>query len=262
MKRKWAVPVLCMGLLAKGAEGALHDRGGGLIYDDALNVTWLADANYAKTSGYDANGLMDWYQARRWADNLVYAGYDDWRLPTLRDGGLADYTQANYGTDYGYNVRTVGDDGTVFSELAYMYYVNLGFKAYRDEDGNVQDDWGIYRDGSGGVQDGDGYYEVLNGLGPNGVIHNLSPSGYWTGTESSRESDDPDNVLVKSWYFSFYGGSQGTTIRVIGRHPGEFAWALRDGDVPPVPEPLTATMFFSGLFVLAALTRRHMRSGK
>ena len=29
-------------------------------YDTALNITWLADANYAKTSGYDADGLMNW----------------------------------------------------------------------------------------------------------------------------------------------------------------------------------------------------------
>jgi len=31
----------------------LTDRGGGLIYDDDLNITWLQDANYADTSGYD-----------------------------------------------------------------------------------------------------------------------------------------------------------------------------------------------------------------
>jgi hypothetical protein len=37
---------------------ALWDRGGGLIYDDVLNITWLQDANYAKTSGYDADGRM------------------------------------------------------------------------------------------------------------------------------------------------------------------------------------------------------------
>ena len=38
------------------AQAALHDRGGGLIYDDVLNVTWLQDASYARTSGYDADG--------------------------------------------------------------------------------------------------------------------------------------------------------------------------------------------------------------
>lgn len=41
-----------------GAAGAgLIDRGGGLIYDDVLDITWLQDANYALTSGYVAANL-------------------------------------------------------------------------------------------------------------------------------------------------------------------------------------------------------------
>lgn len=64
------------------SNATLYDRGGGLIYDDVLNVTWLQDANYAKTSGYDADGLLMWDMAMVWADGLVYQGYDDWRLPT------------------------------------------------------------------------------------------------------------------------------------------------------------------------------------
>ena len=31
------------------ASAALIDRGNGLIYDNGLNITWLQDANYAKT---------------------------------------------------------------------------------------------------------------------------------------------------------------------------------------------------------------------
>lgn len=52
--------VLALGLmgLAGGAQAALWDRGNGMIYDDVLNVTWLQDANYAKTSGYHATGRM------------------------------------------------------------------------------------------------------------------------------------------------------------------------------------------------------------
>ncbi|PPD33372.1 MAG: hypothetical protein CTY19_07580 [Methylomonas sp.] len=33
--------------IAHSSEAALFDRGGGLIYDSDLNVTWLADANYS-----------------------------------------------------------------------------------------------------------------------------------------------------------------------------------------------------------------------
>ncbi|WP_281557425.1 hypothetical protein [Thalassomonas sp. RHCl1] len=62
------------------ANAGLFLRDGGMVYDDVLDITWLQDANYAKTSGYDDNGLMSWEQANTWVDNLVYGGYDDWRL--------------------------------------------------------------------------------------------------------------------------------------------------------------------------------------
>ncbi len=26
---------------------------------------------------------MTWYEALQWADDLEYAGYDDWRIPSL-----------------------------------------------------------------------------------------------------------------------------------------------------------------------------------
>jgi len=63
------------------ANAALIDRGNGLIYDEFLNVTWLYDANFSKTTGYDSDGLMNWYEASEWASNLVYRGATDWRLP-------------------------------------------------------------------------------------------------------------------------------------------------------------------------------------
>ena len=56
-KTRVAALGLAVGLAMSGAaQAALHDRGGGLVYDDVLNVTWLQDANYAQTSGYDADG--------------------------------------------------------------------------------------------------------------------------------------------------------------------------------------------------------------
>jgi Protein of unknown function (DUF1566)/PEP-CTERM motif len=87
------------------AHAILWDRGSGLIYDDALDITWLQDANYALTSGYDSDG-MNWYEATTWADTLVYEGYNDWRLPTIFD--------------------TSSCVGFECSEMGYMYYTNLG----------------------------------------------------------------------------------------------------------------------------------------
>jgi hypothetical protein len=65
----------------------LHDRGNGLIYDEHLNVTFLANANQAKVQGLSADGRLTLEQARQFVDQLVYAGYDDWRLPTAASCG-------------------------------------------------------------------------------------------------------------------------------------------------------------------------------
>ena len=69
-------------MLASGAEAALVTRlGGKAIYDNVANLTWLQDANYAQTSGYDDDGAMNWVQANAWAGSLNIDGVTGWRLP-------------------------------------------------------------------------------------------------------------------------------------------------------------------------------------
>lgn len=58
------------------------------VYDSDLDITWLADANYAATSGFDADGLMKWTNVQDWIATLnrvSHLGAADWRLP-LSDG--------------------------------------------------------------------------------------------------------------------------------------------------------------------------------
>src|SRR3989344_746782 len=79
---RWAATALI--IVASGvssvSNAALVDRGGGLIYDTDLNITWLANAN--------VNGQMTWNNAMTWASNFSYydsvrnVTYTDWRLPT------------------------------------------------------------------------------------------------------------------------------------------------------------------------------------
>jgi len=70
------------------AHATLWNRGGGLIYDDVLDVTWLQDANYAQTIGYNSDGKMTWTEAVAFANSLSYydpirdVTWSDWRLPT------------------------------------------------------------------------------------------------------------------------------------------------------------------------------------
>ena len=83
MKAVAATALTVVGLMVtSGAEAALVTRlGGKAIYDDVANLTWLQDANYAKTSGYDADGLINWDQANAWAGSLNIDGVTGWRLP-------------------------------------------------------------------------------------------------------------------------------------------------------------------------------------
>lgn len=63
MKKLLTLALLAGLGISGAAQATLTDCGGGLIYDDVLNITWLQDANYAQTSGYDANGRMEWSAA-------------------------------------------------------------------------------------------------------------------------------------------------------------------------------------------------------
>lgn len=113
--KKVTLALAAAGLLSSGAvHAALHDRGGGLIYDDVFDITWLADANYAQTSNYDSDGVMDFDEANTWAAGLSYGGYDDWRLPTALN-------QDGSGPCAGYNCSS--------SEMGHMFYNNLGATA-------------------------------------------------------------------------------------------------------------------------------------
>lgn len=115
-------------------DASLISRGDGLIYDTDLNVTWLADANYARTSGYDADGLMDRLSARAWADSLIYGGYDDWRLPATPQ---PDPTCSSQMDSVSFGSNCTG------SEMGHLFYRELGgaagssIQASSDPDGSL-----------------------------------------------------------------------------------------------------------------------------
>jgi hypothetical protein len=219
------------GLLTLGlsttTQATLIDRGNGMIYDTDQDLTWLQDANYAYTSGYnDVDGLMTWHEATAWADGLVFGGYDDWRLPALV---IQDENFSDSGTDNGYNVNTSN------SELAYMFHVNLGNESRRKPDGTLNTesclaDW----ENPGCLQ-----HTSADGVD----ILNLQFRPYWLG----KEYDAPYDYL--SWLFSPNDGSQNPNHNDDYFH----AWAVRSGDVvASVPEPGTLMLMLAGLAGIGA----------
>ena len=228
-------------LLGSGsAQAALVDRGGGLLYDTVLNITWLQDANYARTSGYCnssdncfyASGRMDWTQANRWANNLVYGGYSDWRLPKISpvNGTQSGWTyrfSTDGSTDLGYNITST------FSELSYMYYVNLDLKGLFNPDGISRSDYGVNGNGTSG-----GQKDI-------GLVKNMQNFVYWSGTPS------PGGW---AWYFTPADG-----VQYYGYQGNVFiAWAVRDGDVV-IPVPGSVALLAGGLALLGVVTRRRGR---
>lgn len=236
---------LCVITIPGLSFGALIDRGGGLIYDDVLNVTWLQDANYAQTSGYDADGLMTWSEAVIWASNLTYGGYTDWRLPLA---GPVNGTAFNYNlsysgnTDFGQNMSAPGTTyaGSTSNEMAHLNFNSLNNHAKCHPTLSVDDS--CY------------YIESLGWWGGASVIANTGPfinlqtTNYWSGTEYA-----PDTT--KAWNFTFAYGSQSGNEKFINWA----ALAVRDGDVSAVPLPAAAWLFGAGLLSLIGMNGKRRR---
>ena len=209
------------------SEADLHDRGGGLIYDDVLDITWLQDTNYAYTSGYVdsisttyGDGRMNWDQAVAWADQLVYGGYDDWRLPATVQPDPSGTVQLESGSQ-GYNC--------IASEMPYMFYLNLGGEA-----------------GSSIPSVHNANYDLFPGLeewvDPTG-------GGFWSGTECTS---CVIHNRYAAWDFYFSNGAQYPDDKAVNL----FAWAVRDGDVTPVPLSASVLLGSIGLGLSGWLCRR------
>jgi hypothetical protein len=201
------------------------DPSAAFFYDSALNITWMARAN--------RDNNIHWQNATDWANGMrITIGstvYDDWRLPFVTDTSLPGCDKSNSGgTDCGYNVQTK-INGTVFSELAHMFYETLGNKAYCPPgdvscSGGPQIDWG------------------LTNTGP---FRNLGRSVYWSSTDYAPNAS-------YAWGFNLSTGYQDAFYKYD--YFNSSAWLVRTGDLvsAPVPVPGTLLLLSAGLAGIAA----------
>lgn len=185
-----------------------HD--GQMVYDRDRNITWLADANLAKTKtfgvkGINPNGSMSWTKAQTWIahmNNANYLGHHDWRLPRTPQGD----------EDRDCSIHTVRlQQGSGYhckaSELGELFYRELGGVAGSTLERTHVREAELFR--------------------------NFQPYLYWSEADARQSK-------VGAWTFSFGNGFQGTNffsnaIYVIPVFDGEDAGSPLRPSPPKTP---------------------------
>lgn len=207
------------------ANAALVERAGGAAYyDTALDITWLTDANYAKTSGFHDNDLLSWYEANDFIaelNNTSHLGVTIWRLPSMDVNGDAYIVRCSVATEI--ECRD--------SELGYMSVMygagpenSLGFD-------NVLFNYWSNTD-----------YDAANLDWPDGRTCNAGEEGLCAWRQGFTA--DSQNYVRKTYGEPYDRSTLGYSV-----------WAVASGDAL-VPIPAAAYLFASGLGLLGWFRRR------
>ena len=198
--------ILIVGIAAN-AEASLIDRGNGLLYDPDLDITWLADANYAMTSGYDDDGKMTWSAAVTWAQQLNYLGFTNWRLPTTLDPDPSCVELESIIGPYDYYCSG--------SEMGHLFYTELGAVPVLPTNNAI--------------------------YGPDlALFSNWQHKNYWSSTETAIDAVFPSCTSDCVWDFDFKNGVQtgypkGFRFYSVPVHPGDIGAEI-DTDVDGIPD--------------------------
>ena len=216
-------------------NAALIDRGGGLIYDADFDITWMQDA-------YAAGTTMNRSDAMTWVDNLTFAGFDDWRLPSTLNVDPSCSTDA---TDKLFLTLTPCSGG----EMGHLIYTEGLTWLPGEATSTTNRNWGSL-----------------------GLFDNVIGSGYWTsedylwtgqsyedpaGTQPTAEKPYPRTPKDGFGWLFYFGGDPGQHKTILSTGNSRGVWAVRDGDVlaSAVPLPPVLWLFGSGLLGLAGISR-------
>jgi hypothetical protein len=241
MKRFSAV--LFLALFSLQSNAALVARAGGnAFYDTVLDITWLADANYALTEDFGIAGVsattgqMDLATANLWIDELNasnHLGISTWRLPVADPINGTSYVgtfSEDGSTDIARNLSAMGSvyEGSTASEMAHLYFNTLGNISTRDVDGNTTACYSETVEST-----------CLENTGP---FSNLDNVRYWTGSEGPN--------VGEQLYFNFNGFQNDILLTSVSA-----VWVVAAGDAL-VPIPAAVWLFASALGGLGWFRRR------
>ena len=180
MKKQQLLSAISVGLISMGlassVDAALVSRlGGQAYYDTVADLTWLADANYAMTSGYVAanavTGTMGWQAANVWAAQLTVGGVSGWRLPkTLQPDTSCSFQSGGISSAY----------NCTGSELGNLFYNVLGGAANASITTTHNTNYNLFS--------------------------NVQSQYYWSATEYAPSTD-------RAWTFGMFAGFQGNNIK-------------------------------------------------
>jgi hypothetical protein len=169
------------------------------FYDEALDVTWLVDANLAATERFGlenaeigASGSMTYRAAERWVKRMNerrYLGRDDWTLPATPDED--DTCERRHAHTFGFGCRRGALSGLNTRALAWPATA------------------------------------VPLPPGPVGPFRNLQPYLYWSGSRNTHHTDHENGYTT----FSFDNGFQGANVDANRI----YALPMAEGDVAKAP---------------------------
>jgi hypothetical protein len=207
---------------------------GNLLSSSTLRSAILAANSSLNSGDFDSFGRATYRGALAFISYLnstSYGGTQQWHLPALLNTATCDLTNFTYsGTNCGYNVNTAN------SEMARVYYTELGRIAKFDADGFTNGGYGIFNN--------DGAQTSSVPVPP---FSNVQSDAYWLGLTYND---------AQAWSFATSDGVQGNVSKAgLG-----FAWAVAPGNVQittsPVPLPAPVWLIGSGLACLAFRLRR------
>jgi len=171
------------------------DNGDGTVSDRSTGLMWMKADSGAFGVGPFGNGTLNWEEALDWAENLVLAGYDDWRLPDAKElQSIVDYTRAPTVTG------TAAIDVTYFdvTETESCFWAGT---THCDGPATTYGVWGVYVAFGRAM----GYMEVPPGSG-NYQYLDVHGAGAQRGDPKSGDPNDPQ------WQYGH--GPQGDEVRI------------------------------------------------